>query len=138
MKRLLLTAILFSLPSFASAQDKITPEALEFFEKKVRPVLVEHCFECHSAKAKRPKGGLRLDSRAGVLEGGDLGPAIVPGRPEKSRLIDAISHMNVKLKMPQKYKLSDAVRADLATWVTMGAPWPDETLVKKNTYSDFD
>ena len=138
MKRLLFTATIFLLPTLARAQEKFTPEALEFFEKKVRPVLVEHCFECHSAKAKRPKGGLRLDSRAAMLEGGDLGPAIVPEQPEKSRLIDAISHMNVKLKMPQKYKLPDAVRADLKAWVTMGAPWPDETLVKKNTYSDFD
>ena len=137
MKRFLCIAIL-TLPTTLRAQDKGTPEQMEFFERKVRPVLVEHCFECHSAKAKKVKGGLLLDSRAGMLEGGDLGPAIVPGQPEKSRLVDAISHKNVALKMPQKYKLPDAVAGDLAAWIKMGAPWPDEKIAKKSATSDFD
>src|SRR4051812_15458632 len=63
-----------------------TPEQIEFFEKKVRPVLAEHCYRCHSADAKKLKGGLRLDSRGAVLQGGDTGPAVVPGEPDKSRL----------------------------------------------------
>ncbi len=139
MKRIVFATLAFFSPIAAFAQEKaIAPEALEFFEKKVRPVLVENCFECHSATAKRVKGGFRLDSRAGMLAGGDLGPALMPGQPEKSRLIEAISHKNVKLKMPQKYKLPDAVIADLTAWVTMGAPWPDEKLVKKNAVSTFD
>src|SRR5262245_60651459 len=62
------------------------PEGAEFFEKRVRPVLVEHCYQCHSAQAKKARGGLRLDSRAGLLKGGDSGPAVVPGEPGKSRL----------------------------------------------------
>lgn len=138
MRFSLIVACTLLLPLPALGQTKAPPEQLEFFERKVRPVLVEHCFECHSPKLKRPKGGLLLDSRAAMLEGGDLGPAIVPGYPEKSRLIEAISHKNVQLKMPQKYKLPDAIAADLAAWIKMGAPWPEEKLAKKATYSDFD
>ncbi|HEX5272219.1 MAG TPA: c-type cytochrome domain-containing protein, partial [Gemmataceae bacterium] len=76
----------------------------EFFEKKVRPVLAEHCFKCHSDKGK-VKGGLRLDGRAAILKGGDNGPAIVPGSPETSRLIEAVSYKNAELTMPPKGKL---------------------------------
>ena len=138
MKRLLLLALALSSPTPTTAQDKaISSEQLEFFEKKVRPVLAEHCYGCHSATAKKLKADLRLDSRAGMLRGGDLGPAIVPGHPEKSRLIEAITYKNVDLKMPPKTKLADAVIADLTAWVKMGAPWPDEQAIKKNTYSEF-
>ncbi len=122
----------------AVAQEKaIAPEQLEFFEKKIRPVLVEHCYECHSTKAKKVKAGLLLDSRAGILEGGDNGPAIVPGHPDKSRLIEAIRYTNVDLKMPKKGKLADAVIADLAAWVKMGSPWPDEKQIKKTSPNEF-
>ncbi|MBI2806805.1 MAG: PSD1 domain-containing protein [Planctomycetes bacterium] len=137
MKQSLLILSVLVLARPAAAQDKITPEQLEFFEKNVRPVLVQHCFECHAATSKRVKGGLRLDSRAGLLEGGDNGPAIVPGQPEKSRLIEAIRYTNVDLKMPKKGKLPEAIIADLGTWVKMGAPWPNEKLIKKNTYTEF-
>lgn len=101
-----------------------TAEQIEFFEKKVRPVLVEQCGNCHSADAPKLKGGLRVDSRAALLAGGENGPAIVPGRPEKSRLIEAIGYKNVDLQMPPKAKLPDAAIADLTAWVKMGAPWP--------------
>ncbi len=139
MKRILLAAIILSWPAPAFAQEKaIPPGAIEFFEKKVRPVLVQHCYECHSATAKKLKGGLRLDSRAGMLQGGDNGPALVPGQPDKSRLIEAIRYTKVDLRMPRNGKLPDAVIADLTAWVKMGAPWPDEKAVKKNTYSQFD
>src|SRR5262245_16751107 len=67
------------------------PEGVEFFEKKVRPVLAEHCYQCHSSQAKKVRGSLRLDSRANTLKGGDTGPAIVPGKPEQSLLLKAIS-----------------------------------------------
>jgi hypothetical protein len=138
MKRILLavSALLWTLPAFAQ-EKALPPEQLEFFEKKVRPVLVQHCYECHSAKAKKLKGGLLVDSRSGMLEGGDNGPAIVPGDPENSRLVEAIRYTNVDLKMPKKSKLPDAIIADLTAWVKMGAPWPDEKQVKKNTSSDF-
>ncbi len=97
-----------------------------FFEQKIRPVLVEHCYECHSEQAKKIKGGLRLDSRAGWVAGGDGGTAaIVPGKPEESLLIRAVQHLEDDLAMPpKKPKLPDAVIADLVTWVKMGAPDP--------------
>jgi len=97
-----------------------------FFELKIRPVLVEHCYECHSDQAKKIKGGLRLDARAGWVAGGDGGTAaIVPGKPEESLLIRAVQHLEDDLAMPpKKPKLPDAVIADLVTWVKMGAPDP--------------
>ena len=137
MKRILLLSFAFGWSAPVFAQEKITPEQLDFFESKIRPVLVQHCYECHSAKAKKLKADLHLDSRAGMLTGGDLGPALIPGQPEKSRIIEAISHKNVDLKMPPKYRLPDAVIADLTAWVKMGAPWPDEKQIKKNIYTEF-
>ena len=69
-------------------------EAAEFFEKQVRPLLAASCYSCHSAQAKEIKGGLRLDSRERVLAGGDSGPAIVPGQPQQSRLVEAVGYQN--------------------------------------------
>src|SRR5829696_1259048 len=81
---------------------------IEFFEKQVRPVLVDHCYSCHSEAAEKLKGGLLLDTKAGVLKGGDSGPAIVPGDPDKSLLIKAVRYTDKDLKMPPKDKrLSD-------------------------------
>ncbi|TAH37263.1 MAG: DUF1553 domain-containing protein [Planctomycetota bacterium] len=99
-------------------------EGLEFFEKKVRPVLVENCYQCHSAQAKRPKGGMLLDTREGLRKGGDSGLAIVPGNPEASRLIEAVRYGNEELQMPPDGKLPETVIADLVEWVRMGAPDP--------------
>jgi hypothetical protein len=101
---------------------------VEFFEKKVRPVLVEHCFPCHSAGAPKVKAGLLLDSRANLLKGGDNGPAAVPGQPERSRLVEAIHYQNVDLRMPPRGKLPDTAIADLTAWVKQGAPWPGEKM----------
>jgi hypothetical protein len=131
---LFVLAFSWAMPVLAQSQ----PEALEFFEKKVRPVLVQHCYECHSTTAKKLKGGLLVDSRAALLEGGDNGPAIVPGDPDKSRLIEAIRYAKVDLRMPKKGKLPDAVIADLTAWVKMGAPWPDEKVAKKSSDREFD
>jgi len=94
----------------------------EQFEKVIRPLLVEKCIGCHGAK--KPKGGLRLDSLAGMLEGGESGPAIVPGKPEQSLIVTAVRH-NETLKMPPKDKLPAADIAALAAWVKAGAVWPD-------------
>jgi hypothetical protein len=102
-----------------------TPEGTEFFEKRVRPLLVENCHRCHSAAAKQ-RGNLRLDSRAGVLKGGDNGPAIVPGQPERSLLLKAVGYTDADLRMPPKGRLSAVQVADLTAWVRMGAPWPEE------------
>src|SRR5262249_45795940 len=104
----------------ASAEDA----GIEFFEKKIRPILVQHCYECHSAKAKKLKGNLRLDSRDGTRKGGDSGPVIVPGKPGNSLLLKAVRYADDELKMPPKGKLPDAVIADLEKWIAMGAPDP--------------
>ncbi len=116
-----------------------TPEQAEFFERKVRPVLVEHCYKCHSAQsAKGPKGGLRLDGRALVLKGGDGGPAIVPGDPARSKLVEAVRYANPDLQMPPKGKLPAAAIADLEKWVKDGAYWPGSTATTGAGKSGFD
>src|SRR5262245_35274936 len=121
--RLALLAVLFPLVATAAVQDaaKRSGEAGEFFEKKIRPVLFERCYQCHSTGADKDKGGLRLDSRTAILKGGDSGPAIVPGDPEKSLLIEAIRHTRDDLKMPpkQEQRLTAAQVADFVTWVKM-------------------
>ena len=99
------------------------PDAVEFFESKVRPVLAEHCYECHGPKKQSAE--LRLDTRAGVTRGADSGPVIVPGDPDQSPMIRAVRHAG-EIKMPPKTKLpAEAVEA-LATWVKLGAPYPDD------------
>ena len=100
----------------------IAPHEAEFFESKVRPVLVERCYECHGEK--KQKNGLRLDSLAGWQEGGDTGPALVPGNPEDSLLIKAIRYTDPDFSMPPKKKLSDDEIAVLTEWVKRGAPDP--------------
>ena len=96
----------------------------EFFEKKIRPVLVDRCYSCHSATAPKVKGGLRLDSLEEALKGGDTGPAFVPGNPDKSLLVEAVSYKNVDFRMPPKGRLPADQIADLTEWVRRGAPWP--------------
>jgi len=98
-------------------------DGVEFFEKKVRPLLTERCYECHSPE-KKVKGGLRLDIREGWVKGGDTGPAIMPGEPEKSLLVTAIRYKDRDLQMPEKRKLPDDEIAILEQWVKMGAPDP--------------
>jgi hypothetical protein len=116
-------AIILLASSSALAVD---PAGIAFFEQKVRPVLVEHCYSCHSAEAKKLKGNLYLDSKAGWEKGGDSGnPVIVPGNPPESLLIRTVQHLEADMEMPpKKPKLSDSVIADLVTWVQMGAPDP--------------
>jgi len=99
--------------------------ALAHFENKIRPVLVAKCYECHSAEAKKTKGGLALDTRAGIRRGGDSGPAVVPGDAKASLLLAAIRHEQ-DLEMPPKEKLTDAQIADFARWIADGAPDPRE------------
>src|SRR5438045_2065961 len=97
-----------SIIAFSAAQTQAPASAddMAFFESKVRPLLVQHCLACHSDKTKPPMGGLRLDSKAAVLAGGGHGPAVVPGNPQKSLLIQAIQFSGA-LKMPPAGKLSD-------------------------------
>jgi hypothetical protein len=113
----------------AVAVDTATPNAeqLEFFENKVRPLLADKCYRCHSAKAEEKgklKAGLFLDSRAGLLKGGDSGSALTPGDPSKSFLVEAVNYRNEDMEMPPKGKLKDEQIKILTDWVKMGAPWP--------------
>lgn len=103
-----------------------TPSAadLEFFESKIRPLLVEHCHECHSGDSDPIQAGIRVDSLAGLLRGGDSGPAIVPGQADESLLLEAVRYE--AFEMPPRGKLPDAEIELLERWVAMGAPWPDE------------
>src|SRR5262245_2646355 len=101
-----------------------TPVEVEFFEKNVRPVLVEKCLSCHGAE--KPKGDLRLDTREGLLKGGRGGAVVVPGKPKDSRLVTAIRHADEDLKMPPSAKLPDREIAALEQWVSLGAPWPEK------------
>ncbi len=104
----------------------VTPEQSEFFETKVRPVLAEHCYKCHSAKAEKLKAELYLDSRAGMLKGGELGPAINLEKAEDSLLLKAIGWKERDLQMPPRKALPKKVVEDFTEWVNMGAPWPGD------------
>ncbi len=103
---------------------KLDAASIEFFEKKVRPILVASCYECHSAKAEKLKGGLLLDSAKGVAVGGDSGEAVVPGDPEASLLILSVRWADKDTQMPPKQKLPDEQIRVLEQWVKMGAPDP--------------
>ncbi len=110
-------------------------EGLEFFEKKIRPLLAENCHMCHGPEKQKAK--LRLDSQAAFLKGGESGPPVVAGEPGKSLLLKAVSYTDPERKMPPRGKLADQHIADLTAWVKMGAPWPDEALVKKGGGKEF-
>ena len=99
-----------------------TPRQIAFFEQRIRPVLVKHCYQCHSSKAKEVEGELYLDTRQGLLEGGQSGPAIVPGKPDESLLLEALRYES--LEMPPEGKLPEAVIRDFERWIRMGAPDP--------------
>ena len=109
-----------------AAEGTPTPDAISFFETRVRPVLVERCQSCHGPKQQR--GDLRLDSAPALRKGGTRGAAIVPGAPRESLLIRAVAHLGDAPKMPPDKKLSDRQIADLTRWVQMGAAWPLERM----------
>lgn len=110
----------------------------DFFETKIRPVLAEQCLKCHSeGEGRKVKGGLRLDSRAALLKGGESGPAIIPGDPEKSLIIKVIRYQD-DLQMPPKGKLPDSVVADMTRWVKEGATWPGNTVASAGIKESFD
>jgi len=115
-------ALLAALSPMRVAADPA--ESIAFFERKIRPVLVDKCYSCHAADAKKIKGGLLLDTRAGMRTGGDTGPAVVPGDEAKSLLLAAIRYADRDLEMPPKEKLPAAVIEDFAQWIKMGAPDP--------------
>lgn len=123
--RLVFFAILvLGVSSSAFAEDRTEAARVEFFERKVRPIFVAHCYTCHAADT-RPTGGLRVDDRRGLLTGGNSGPAIVPGEPDKSLLLARVTHADPKRRMPQEGQpLSAQQIADLRTWIKDGAAWP--------------
>jgi mono/diheme cytochrome c family protein len=122
---ILFGAISICVPKSSGAAAVASPDQIEFFEKQVRPVLSDHCYSCHSAKAEKVKGGLLLDNPAAVLKGGDSGPVLISGDPAHSLLIKAVRYSDPDLQMPPKNKkLSDAQIAVLEAWVKMGAPMP--------------
>lgn len=117
-------------------EQKFSDAQLEHFETKIRPLLAKRCFECHGPDADEAGGGLRLTSRAALLKGGDTGPAIVPGKPTKSVLIDAINYGEV-YEMPPDSKMPAEEIALLTEWVKQKAPWPevkDEHLAESNAF----
>ena len=113
------------------------PAALEFFEKKVRPILISRCYECHSSKNEEPKGGLRVDSLAALLKGGETGPGVVPGKTKDSLLVDAVNYGEL-YQMPPKGKIPAEEIDTLTKWVEMGAPWPAEKDPSEGLVKGFD
>ncbi len=119
----------YDLPGSAEAN----AEGIAFFEKRIRPLLVQHCYECHSADSEEIAGDLLVDSRLGLRRGGYSGPAVVPGAPEQSLLFEAVRYKNPDLQMPPKGTLADAEIADFEKWIKLGAPDPREaTAVRPN------
>jgi hypothetical protein len=125
MRRFLGLMCLLGIADFSCGAEP----GVEFFETKIRPVLVEHCYACHSTAAKKAKGGLRLDTREALRQGGDSGPAIVPGRAQDSLLLNALRQQG-ELQMPPRGKLPDAVLADFARWIDSGAADPRDRAEK--------
>jgi cytochrome c553 len=125
-----LTVLGVVLPT--SAQDRA---GIEFFEKRIRPLFAENCASCHGSEKQR--GGLRLDRVASILKGGDRGPPVTPGEPEKSVLIHAVRYADPDLRMPPKGKLKEEQIADLVTWVKMGAPAPKDALIAGKPEGEF-
>ena len=109
----------------AAPLDGSDAKGVEFFERQIRPLLANKCYQCHSRQSKKAKGGLLLDSQEGLLKGGDSGPIFVTGDPDKSLLIKAVRYKDEDLRMPPDgEKLTEAQVADLEAWVKMGAPLP--------------
>ena len=138
MKRFLLFPLLAI--TAAAADQKPTDEQVAFFEKNIRPVLAGKCYDCHSAKAAKVKGGLLLDTRAGLLKGGDTGPAVNPGNPDDSLLIAALRYTDKDTQMPPQKnggKLPDEVIAAFEQWVRMGAPDPRDGAAPTVAQIDF-
>ncbi|MEO1994395.1 MAG: DUF1553 domain-containing protein [Planctomycetaceae bacterium] len=133
---LLVVGIQGIVQSENAAQKPLSPAHIDFFEKKIRPVLLRHCYKCHSADAKNLKGGLLLDSREAMRKGGDSGAAVVPKDVAESLLISALRQDG--LEMPPEGKLPDAVIADFVKWIELGAPDPRDGHAATESQIDYD
>ena len=120
--------IVFSIPVFSHALPKEQMSGSEYFERKVRPLLIKHCYDCHSEQEGSQKGGLLLDRESGWLEGGDSGKAVVPGQLGASLLIQAITRRNEDIAMPPKYELEEEEINIFRRWVKDGAAGPIEDM----------
>lgn len=123
MKTRLCLTLLAVSPGQSFAADNT---GIAFFESKIRPALIDHCYRCHSTESGKTKGGLKLDTREALLRGGENGPAIVPGSSARSLLFNAITHSDSEMEMPPKGKLSPQIIEDFRRWIDMGAPDPRE------------
>lgn len=133
---LTIAGLALSAPAFANEEEPFAAEQLEFFEKEIRPLLAEHCYSCHSTQAEKNQAGLYLDSRKGLLTGGDSGAAILPGDSD-SLFLEAIRYESYE--MPPKGKLPDEQIAKFERWVEMGAAWPEEKAPEKDgNHDQFD
>lgn len=130
LQQVALCSVLLLCTALAGRADTLSAEDTAFFESKVRPLLIAQCYSCHADKAIQ--GSLRLDSREGVLKGGDHGPALLAGKPEQSLLIRAVQYTDKSLQMPPKGRMTDAQIAVLIEWVKRGAPDP-RTLAPAGT-----
>lgn len=109
---------------------------LEFFEKRIRPVLVQHCYQCHSGQTKTPQGGLRVDSREAIRNGGESGHAVVPGDLDQSLLMEALRYES--FEMPPSGPLDESIIDDFAAWIEMGAPDPRDEAAAAETPAEID
>ena len=117
-----------------------SPDQLDFFENKIRPVLAQHCYKCHSTQSKKLKADLYLDNREKALRGGESGSSIIPGKADSSLLYRAILYKEESLEMPPTRKLPDRVIGDFKKWIDMGAPWPksNEPQIAEKQGIDFE
>jgi hypothetical protein len=122
--RTLVALLLLGASGLSAAQTLADSADNAFFEKEIRPLLAEHCLECHSVQSGKRKGGLLLDSRDGIAQGGDSGPALLPGRPDDSRIVSAARWDNADLRMPPKKPIETSKVELLAEWIRRGAPDP--------------
>jgi len=137
MKSILMLLSWVGLWSAAAAfAADLTPAQSDFFENKIRPILADNCYKCHSTYAEKIKGGLLLDSREALLKGGDTGKAVVPGNPDASLLIKAVRYNDPDLQMPKNKKLADDQIADLVAWVKMGVPDPRSATADQRKWND--
>ena len=123
MSRLLITLSVLAVAVTCRA-DELSREQTAFFETKIRPVLVNSCYECHSKKTGQNEGGLTLDTKVGLRQGGNSGPGVVANKLDESWIWRAVSHGDSDLKMPPEAKLPDRVISDIKRWIEMGAPDP--------------
>ena len=126
----------FVVRAFGEVKD-LPREGFDFFEKNIRPVLVEKCYKCHSTESEKIKADLRLDTKSAILKGGISGPSVIPFKPEESLLLKAVRYTDPDLQMPPKQKLTDFEIKNFEIWIKMGAPDPRKDAPDEKTYAKW-